>query len=121
MVNCTSTILSCIRWFLEAPFEIWFEAEAADSITEPMKIYPAAGVDPVKDTGGAGEPSGGLYIGTTSEVPGNNHDPGTQDIATCTCTVLAGTYAIWGRVSNAADDSLWVHISNVPVSPHGGG
>jgi len=37
----------------ETPFEIWFEAEAADSITEPMKIYPAAGVDPVKDAGGA--------------------------------------------------------------------
>ena len=108
----------------EPPLEIWFEAEAADSITEPMKIYPAAGVDPVKDAGGKGEPSGGLYIGTTSDVPGNNDDPGTQDIATYTFTVsTAGTYAIWGRVSNVADDSLWVHIPDgqydVPVHSSG--
>ncbi len=107
----------------EPPLEIWFEAEAADSITEPMKIYPAAGIDPVKDAGGAGLPSGGLYIGTTSDVPGNNDNPGTQDIATYTFTVPAGTYAIWGRVSNVADDSLWVHIPDgqydVPVHSSG--
>ena len=34
-----------------------------------MKIYPAVGVEPVKDAGGKGVPSGGLYIGTTSDVP----------------------------------------------------
>jgi len=108
----------------QTALEIWIEAEAADSITEPMKIYPAAGVDPVKDAGGKREPSGGLYIGTTSNVPGNNDDPGTQDIATYTFTVpTAGTYAIWGRVSNVADDSLWVHIPDgqydVPVHSSG--
>ncbi|MHC4488000.1 MAG: LamG-like jellyroll fold domain-containing protein [Planctomycetota bacterium] len=107
----------------EPPLEIWIEAEAAESITEPMKIYPAAGVDPVNDAAGKGAPSGGLYIGTTSDVPGNNDDPGTQDIATYTFTVPAGTYAIWGRVSNVADDSLWVHIPDgqydVPVHSSG--
>jgi len=108
----------------ETPLEIWFEAEAADSITEPMKVYPAAGVDPVNVAGGKGEPSGGLYIGTTSDVPGNNDAPGTQDIATYTFTVpSAGTYAIWGRVSNVDDDSLWVHIPDgqydVPVHSSG--
>jgi hypothetical protein len=65
-----------------------------------------------------------LYIGTTSDVPGNNDDPGTQDIATYTFTIpAAGTYAIWGRVSNVADDSLWVHIPDgqydVPVHSSG--
>ncbi len=108
----------------EPPLEIWFEAEAADSITEPMKIYPAAGIDPVNVAGGEGEPSGGFYIGTTSDVPGNNDAPGTQDIATYTFTVpTAGTYAIWGRVSNVDDDSLWVHIPDgqydVPVHSSG--
>jgi len=104
--------------------EIWFEAEAADSITEPMKIYPAAGVDPVADAGGKGAPSGGSYIGTTSDVPGNTNSPGTQDIATYTFTVpAAGTYAIWGRVSNIFDDSFWVNIPDgqydVPVYSSG--
>ncbi|MHC4677432.1 MAG: LamG-like jellyroll fold domain-containing protein [Planctomycetota bacterium] len=107
----------------QASVEIWIEAEAADSITEPMKVYPAVGVDPVMTAGGKGEPSGGSYIGTTSDVPGNNNDPGTQDIATYTFTAPAGTYAIWGRVSNVDDDSLWVHIPDaqydVPVHSSG--
>ena len=86
-----------------------------------MKIYPAAGGDPVKDAGGAGEPSGGLYTGTTSEVPGNNNDPGTQDIATYTFTVRrvlmqSGAYADrFGRdhVDRFISDYLVVNQSNL--------
>jgi regulation of enolase protein 1 (concanavalin A-like superfamily) len=102
---------------------IWFEAEEADEILEPMLIFPGAnGADPVTDAEGQGEPSGGSYIGTIPSSSGNNNF-WTLDGASYNFTVPAGTYAIWARVSNVDDDSFWVSIPDgqydVPVDPSG--
>jgi hypothetical protein len=81
------------------PAGIWIEAEAADSITEPMKIYnnPAA--------------SGGKYIGTTDDVGNSsNAPPAPAGTATYTFTVEGGTYKISCRIIIPAGDSFWVRI-----------
>ena len=103
--------------------DVWFEAEQADEVKEPMGIFPNdRGQDPVVEAGGQGLPSGGFYIGTTSSSSGNNSF-WTLDGATYSFTVPAGTYAIWARVSNVDDDSFWVSIPDgqydVPVDASG--
>ncbi|MHC4686983.1 MAG: hypothetical protein ACYTEW_22145, partial [Planctomycetota bacterium] len=79
--------------------EIWIEAEAADTITDPMKIYddPAA--------------SGGKYIGTTDDVGNSSSNPpAPAGTATYTFTVAGGTYKISCRIIIPSGDSFWVRI-----------
>ncbi len=79
--------------------EIWIEAEAADTITEPMKTYD----DPLA--------SGGQYIGTEDGITGNEMDAAPADgVATYSFTVAGGTYKILGRVIIPSGDSFWVRI-----------
>jgi hypothetical protein len=79
--------------------EIWIEAEAAATITDPLKIYD----DPLA--------SGGKCIGTTDDV-GNSSDnpPSPAGTATYTFTVAGGTYKITGRIIIPSGDSFWVRI-----------
>jgi hypothetical protein len=80
--------------------EIWIEAEAADTITEPMKIYddPAA--------------SGGKYIGTTDDISNSNSDPpAPAGVASYTFAVAGGTYKVTGRINiPSGNNSFWVRI-----------
>ncbi|MHC4629951.1 MAG: discoidin domain-containing protein [Planctomycetota bacterium] len=80
--------------------EIWIEAEAADTITEPMKIYddPAA--------------SGGKYIGTTDDIGNSSNSPPTPaGTASYTFAVAGGTYKISGRINiPSGNNSFWVQI-----------
>ncbi|MBA7668829.1 hypothetical protein ES703_76945 [subsurface metagenome] len=79
--------------------EIWIEAEAANTITEPLKIYD----DPLA--------SGGKYIGTTDDVGNSSDSPPTPaGTATYTFTVAGGTYKITGRIIIPSGDSFWVRI-----------
>jgi len=79
--------------------EIWLEAELADTITDPMKIYddPAA--------------SGGKCIGTTDDV-GNSSDtpPSPDGTASYTFTVAGGTYKVSCRIIIPSGDSFWIRI-----------
>jgi hypothetical protein len=91
----------------ETPVEVFFEAEAADSITLPMQIYN----DPLA--------SAGRYIGTDDGIGNESNDPPADGIATYTFTVEAGTYKILGRVQPDAGNSFWVRIATgtpVPVT-----
>ena len=87
---------------------IWREAESADMITYPMRIYPDEGADPAQ---GAGAPSGQQYIGTDIGVGESMIDP-TTGSATYTFRAKGGTYKMLGRVSisSAAFDSFWIRI-----------
>ncbi len=79
--------------------EIWLEAEAADTITEPMMIYddPAA--------------SGGKCIGTTDDVGNSSSNPPAPDgTASFTFTVAGGTYKVSCRIIIPSGDSFWVRI-----------
>jgi hypothetical protein len=78
--------------------EIWMEAEAADTITEPMEIY---------DDPGA---SGGKYIGTDQGIGNESDTPPADGIATYSFTVQGGTYKISCRIIIPAGDSFWVRI-----------
>jgi len=83
----------------EPPAGIWIEAEAADSITEPMKIYD----DP--------RASGGQCIGTTDDVgDSSSAPPAPAGTATYTFTVEGGTYKISCRIIIPSGDSFWVRI-----------
>jgi hypothetical protein len=81
------------------PAGILIEAEAADSITEPMEIFdhPAA--------------SGGRCIGTTDDV-GNSSDspPSPAGTAIYTFTVEGGIYKVSCRIIIPSGDSFWVRI-----------
>jgi len=90
----------------ETPLEIWFEAEAADTITPPIQVYD----DPLA--------SGGRYIGTDDGI-GDEDNPPADGIATYSFTVDAGTYKILGRVRPDAGNSFFVRIATgtpVPVT-----
>jgi len=89
--------------------EIWREAESADKVASPMKIYPDGVTDPVKMAAGQGQPSGGKYIGTTGDVDGNNDLIYTEG-AKFNITVKGGIYKIVARVSNVEDDSFWMRV-----------
>ncbi|MHC4564295.1 MAG: LamG-like jellyroll fold domain-containing protein [Planctomycetota bacterium] len=78
--------------------EIWIEAEAANTITDPMKIYD----DPLA--------SDGKYIGTTDNVGDSSDSPPPDGIATYNFTVQGGIYKVAGRVIIPSGDSFWVRI-----------
>jgi len=81
--------------------EIWLEAEAADSITEPMKIYD----DPLA--------SGGKYIGTDEGIGNSSSNPPPDSIATYSFAAQEGTYKILFRViadAGTGSNSFWVRI-----------
>ncbi len=83
----------------EPPDEISLEAEAADSITAPMKIY---------DDPGA---SGGQYIGTDDGIGDENSNPPPDGIATYSFTVKGGTYKILlSVIITGGSNSFWVRI-----------
>jgi hypothetical protein len=76
-----------------------FEAEAADSITSPMKTYddPAA--------------SGGKYIGTDDGIGDKNDNPPPDGVATYSFTAEGGTYKVLLRVIiTGGSNSFWVRI-----------
>jgi hypothetical protein len=80
--------------------EIWFEAEAADTITAPFQVY--------TQVPGA---SGGEYIGTTDDVGNSSSEPPAPDgTATYTFTVAGGTYKISCRIIIPDGDSFWFRI-----------
>jgi hypothetical protein len=90
----------------EPPLEIWIEAEAAASITSPMKIYN----DPLA--------SGGQYIGTEEGIGDENNNPPTAGIATYNFTAQGGTYKILLLVSiTGGSNSFWVRIPGATYSP----
>jgi len=96
----------------EPPLEIWIEAEAAASITSPMKIYN----DPLA--------SGGQYIGTDDGIGDESGNPPPDGIATYNFTVQGGTYKILLLVSiTGGSNSFWVRIPGATYSPgtHGSG
>ena len=81
--------------------EIWIEAELADTIMEPLKIFyndPSA--------------SAGQYIGTDSDAGDSTGDPPAPfGTATYTLTVTGGTYKITGRINIPnSNNSFWVRI-----------
>ncbi|MCK4417758.1 MAG: discoidin domain-containing protein, partial [Candidatus Latescibacteria bacterium] len=90
---------------------IWREAESADTITLPLKIYPDdEGADPAQSPAQSGVPSGGKYIGTDKGTA--KADPPADGIATYTFTVKGGTYKMLGRVTipDAGSDAFWIRI-----------
>jgi len=101
----TGTVLfDEIRLYREAPEvlvpseEVWIEAEDADTITDPMKVYD----DPTA--------SGGKYIGTDIGIGNASDTPPADGVATYSFTVQGGIYKITGRVIIPAGDSFWVRV-----------
>ncbi|UCC98982.1 MAG: hypothetical protein JSW66_03670, partial [Phycisphaerales bacterium] len=79
--------------------ELWIEAEAADTITAPMKTYD----DPMA--------LGGKYIGTDDSAGDSTGNPPPDGIATYNFTVAGGTYEIGIRVRIPnANNSFWFRI-----------
>jgi len=76
------------------------EAEAADSISAPMKIYDD---DPLA--------SAGRYIGTDEGSGDQNSNPPATGVATYSFTAKGGVYKILFRVSiSSGSNSFWVRI-----------
>ena len=84
---------------LEPPEGIWLEAEAAETITSPMKTYD----DPLA--------SGGKYIGTDDGI-GDEMDATPADgVATYNFTAQGGTYKIeFSVIITGGSNSFWVRI-----------
>jgi len=79
--------------------EIWIEAEAAATITAPMKIYDSP------------KASGGKYIGTdVGTGNSSSNPPAPAGTASYTFAVAGGTYKISCRIIIPAGDSFWVRI-----------
>lgn len=94
------------RWAPEPPLEIWFEAEAADSITAPMQIYD----DP--------RASGGKYIGTPEDSSDETENPPVYGVASYNFTVPEGTYKVLLHVIViGGNDSFWVRIPDAACDP----
>ncbi len=85
--------------------EVWIEAEAADTIVSPMRIY--------SDREGA---SGGAYIATFGDSSSN--DPPDNGVASYTVRLSGGTYRIIGRViaPTGNDDSFWVRLQGATTN-----
>ncbi len=90
----------------EPPVEIWFEAEAADSITLPMQIY---------DNQLA---SGGQHIGTDGGIGDSKTNPPVNGVASYNFTVPEGTYKVLLHVLViGGDDSFWVRLPGAAYDP----
>jgi hypothetical protein len=90
----------------EPPLEIWFEAEAADSITAPMKIYDS----PLA--------SGGQYIGTDENIGDADRNPPVYGVASYNFTVPEGTYKVLLHVIVIGGaDAFWVRIPGAACDP----
>ncbi len=90
----------------EPPLEIWFEAEAADSITLPMQIYDSQLA------------SGGQYIGTDEGSGDDTEAPPVYGVATYNFTVPEGTYKVLLHVIViGGSDSFWVRIPGAAYDP----
>jgi hypothetical protein len=90
----------------EPPVETWLEAEAADSITLPMKTYDSQLA------------SGGQYIGTDGGTDDSKTNPPLYGVATYNFTVPEGTYKILLHVIViGGDDSFWVRIPGATYDP----
>jgi hypothetical protein len=104
-----------IRLYRSAPEpaeEIWLEAEAAASITPPMKAYN----DPLA--------SGGRAIGTDEGIGDENSNPPADGIATYNFTVDGGVYKLVFRAKPDLGNSFWVRIpgaTNYSPGTHGSG
>ncbi len=83
--------------------EIWVEAEAATSITPPMKTYD----DPLA--------SGGKCIGTDIGLGNASSAPPADGVATYSITVKGGVYKLTGRVIIPDGDSFWVRIQGATI------
>ncbi|MBN1362707.1 MAG: discoidin domain-containing protein [Sedimentisphaerales bacterium] len=85
--------------------EVWIEAEAADTIATPMRIY-----DDRQDA------SGGAYIATFGDSSSGN--PPDNGVATYTLRLDGGTYRIIGRViaPSGNDDSFWVRLQGATTN-----
>ena len=93
-----------IRLYRMAPVPpreaIWLQAEAAETVTAPMKVYDD---DPTA--------MDGKYIGTDDAIGNSSDNPPTPDgTATYTFTVQGGVYKISGRVIIPGGESFWVRI-----------
>ncbi len=94
------------RWTPEPPLEIWFEAEAADSITAPMQIYDSP------------QASGGQYIGTPEGSGDETERPPAYGVASYNFTVPEGTYKVLLHVIVIGGaDSFWVRIPGADCDP----
>jgi hypothetical protein len=108
-------LLDDIRLLLSAPGpaeQIWLEAEAAASVTPPMKVYN----DPLA--------SAGRYIGTDDGIGDENDNPPADGIATYSFTVDGGVYKIVFRAKPDAGNSFWVRIpgaTDYDPGTHGSG
>jgi hypothetical protein len=90
----------------QPPVEVWFEAEAADSITAPMQIYN----DP--------RASGGRYVGTPGDSEDQTENPPVYGVAAYNFTVPEGTYKVLLRVIIIGGaDSFWVRIAGAVCDP----
>jgi hypothetical protein len=90
----------------EPPVEIWFEAEAADSITAPMKIYDSQLA------------SGGQYIGTDEGSGDETENPPVYGVASYNFTVPEGTYKILlSVIVIGGADSFWVRVPDAAYDP----
>ncbi|UCC96903.1 MAG: discoidin domain-containing protein, partial [Phycisphaerales bacterium] len=78
--------------------QIWIEAEAADTISDPLTVRdgPLA--------------SGGQYIGTDDGIGDSSDSPPPDGIATYNFTVQGGIYKVSCRIIIPSGDSLWVRI-----------
>jgi hypothetical protein len=96
----------------ELPDQTYLEAEAAASITPPLKIFS----DPLA--------SGGSYIGTDDGIGDENDNPPADGVATYSFTAEAGTYRIVFRAKPDAGNSFWVRIpgaTDYDPGTHGSG
>ncbi|MHC4681505.1 MAG: discoidin domain-containing protein [Planctomycetota bacterium] len=91
------------------PAGMWIEAEAADSITEPMQIY---------DDRLA---SGGKYISTDESVGNSSgNPPAPAGTASYIFTVEGGTYRISCRINiPGGSNSFWVRIQGATITGTG--
>ncbi len=99
-----------IRLYREAPEaareEVWIEAEAADTLVSPMRIY--------SDREDA---SGGQYIATFGDSSSGD-PPDNGGVAHYTVRLAGGTYRIIGRViaPTGNDDSFWVRFQGATTN-----
>jgi len=91
----------------ESPVQIFLDAEAANSITPPMKVYN----DPLA--------SGGRYIGTDDGIGDENDTAPVDGAATYSFTAEAGVYKILLRVIiTGGSNSFWVRIPTATSQTH---